>query len=340
VFPTNGAGVWPFSQGSMLFSWTISGIRALARHRLMIWSFYPLALERRRVWRPRSAEEIGYFPNLIQILTYIGPSWTLKRDATIIARGLRGKNVVATELLGKPTNGTPLNGLAQIMSDSPAVADAYDSLLGALRLARPLVSGNSILVTSTAPGEGKTTVSLCLAITASRAGQTALLIDGDLRRSSLATAVGSADTVGLIEILLGQAEVAEAIRPIAALADTTAAGAVSFMPGGRKPPLSLAAVDWSKARTAFRSISQAYGLVLLDSPPILACNDALLFACMVDAVLLVVGTGNANLDEIRRAKEQLDATGTPIVGAVLNRFKPKVHGRSTQPYRGYYRARK
>ncbi|MDQ6869393.1 MAG: CpsD/CapB family tyrosine-protein kinase [Pseudomonadota bacterium] len=240
------------------------------------------------------------------------------------------------KLLGKPTNGMGF-GLAQVMLESPEVAEAYDALFGDLRLARPLASGNSILVTSTAPGEGKTTVALCLAITASLAGKTALLIDADLRRSSLAAAVGSADSVGLIELLLGEAEAAEAIRPVPALADSPRAGVVSFMAGGRKPPIFLGAVDWSKARSALRSISQAFGIVFLDSPPILAANDALLFASIVDAVLLVVGTGNANLDEVRRAKEQLDAIGTPIIGAVLNRFEPKVHGPSNRPYRGYYR---
>ena len=260
----------------------------------------------------------------------------------MIGPGLPGEASVATESAGKPTSGTRF-GLAQMMLENPEVADAYDELFGDLRLARPLASGNSILVTSTAPGEGKTTVSLCLAITASHAGQTALLIDGDLRRSSLATAVGSADTVGLIEILLDQAEAEadKAIRPISALTrPLPQAGAVSFMAGGRKSARFLGAVDWSKARMAFRSISQAYGIVLLDSPPVLAVNDALLFAGVVDAVLLVVGAGSANRGEVRRAKEQLDATGTPIIGAVLNRFEPKVHGPSNRPYRGYYRVRK
>ena len=233
--------------------------------------------------------------------------------------------------------GFGLAQIAQIMSDSPEVADAYDALFADLRLARPLASGNSILVTSTEPGEGKTTVSLCLTITASHAGQTALLIDGDMRRPSLATAMGSGDTVGLVEILLGQAEAAEAIRPVPALAGSPQAGAVSFMPGGRKLPISLGAIDWPRARAAFRSISQAFDIVFMDSPPILAANDALLYASIVDAVLLVVGTGNANLDEIRRAKNQLDAIGTPIIGAVLNRFEPKVHGPSNRPYSGYYR---
>jgi capsular exopolysaccharide synthesis family protein len=247
-----------------------------------------------------------------------------------------GKSFVATESVGGPTNGMWF-GFAQILSEDPEVADSYDALFGALRLSRALASGNSILVTSAEPGEGKTTVSSCLAITASLAGQRPLLIDGDLRRSSLAAAVGRADTVGLIEVLLGQARAAEVIHPVEATVDSLRTGVINFMAGGQKPPMFLGAVDLSKARTAFRSIAQGFGMVILDSPPILAANDALLLASIVDAVILVVGTGNGNLDEIRRAKDRLDATGTPIIGAVLNRFEPKAHGPSDQPYRGYYR---
>ena len=76
--------------------------------------------------------------------------------------------------------------------------------------------------------------------------------------------------------------------------------------------------------------------MLLDSPPILAVNDALLLGGIVDGVLLVVGAGSADRDEVRRVKEQLGPIGTPIIGAVLNQFDPKIHGRPNQPYRGYY----
>src|SRR5207245_11369028 len=108
----------------------------------------------------------------------------------------RGKSV-ATLSLCKSSNVPRLSGLAQIMWDNPELIDAYDALFGALRLVRPLASGNSILVTSAEPGDGKTTVSACLAIMASLAGQTALLIDGDLRGSSLISAVGRAgDEIG------------------------------------------------------------------------------------------------------------------------------------------------
>lgn len=241
---------------------------------------------------------------------------------------------MARVLEARPTSGARLT-LAQMMLEDPEVADAYQELFGQLRLAPALAVGNSILVTSAAPDEGKTTVSLCLAVTASCAGQTALLIDGDLRRSSLTTAIGGDESAGLIEVLLGQVKAGEAIRPAAIEAPNSEK--VSFLSAGRKPPQSLGAVEWSKARPAFKSISQEFGLVFLNSPPVLATNDALLFAGMVDAILLVVRTGSANLDEIKRAKEHLELTGTPIIGVVLNRFKPKVHGRSTRPYSGYYR---
>src|SRR6476661_1568518 len=102
-------------------------------------------------------------------------------------------------LTGEPADGMRLSELAQIISKNPEVVDAYEALLSELQLARPHAPGNSVLVTSTEPGEGKTTISLSLAITASLASQTALLIDGDLRRSSLTAAIGSADTVGLLE---------------------------------------------------------------------------------------------------------------------------------------------
>lgn len=241
---------------------------------------------------------------------------------------------MARVLEARPTSRARLK-LAQMMLEDPEVADAYQELFGHLRLAPELAAGNSILVTSAAPDEGKTTVSLCLAVTASCAGQTALLIDGDLRRPSLTTAMGGDDSAGLIEVLLGQAKAGEAMRHAAIDAPETEK--LSFMCAGRKPPLSLGAVDWSKARPTFKSISQEFGLVFLDSPPVLATNDALLFAGMVDAVLLVVRAGTANLDETKRAKELLESTGTPILGVVLNRFKPKVHGPSNRPYSGYYR---
>jgi capsular exopolysaccharide synthesis family protein len=218
---------------------------------------------------------------------------------------------------------------------TPELRDAYATLLSAIRLSRPFGSGKSILVTSTQPNEGKTTVASCLAIAASLSGQRVLLIDGDLRRPSLAAAAGIATSVGFGEILEGHAETADTIYPVELFDASRGPGVLSVMGAGGISPEFLPSVDWARARTIFQSISEQFDLLLFDSPPILAANDALLLAGIVDGVLLVVDAESADRHDVRRAKEQLEPIATPLIGAVLNQFDPKIHGRANQPYSGY-----
>jgi capsular exopolysaccharide synthesis family protein len=242
--------------------------------------------------------------------------------------------VALTEKRAK--DGTRLSGLARLLSGTPELKDAYSALLSGLRLNTRLNSGNAVLVTSTQPNEGKTTVAVCLAITAALAGERALLIDGDLRRRWLSSAAGIADDAGLGEILEGRAEPAEAIHPVELFDGRRDTGPLSVMTAGGKSPSFLPALDWTNARSVFRSFAGRFGLVALDSPPILAVNDALLLAGIVDGVVLVIDAGTADRYEVKRAREQLEPIGTPILGAVLNRFDPKLHGRPNHPYRSYY----
>ena len=230
---------------------------------------------------------------------------------------------------GERSSGVRLR-LAEAMLSDDRVADAYVALLGELRLSPALASGNAVLVTSAAPGDGKTTVAACLSLTAAKAGRSVLLIDGDLRRATLTHDVGATGEAGLVELLIGEIE-------SGAFRVDSLDGGVSFLSGGAKPPAVLAALDWPKARGAFRSMTERFGLVILDSPPVLAASDALLFARIVDAVILVVGAGDADLSQVKQAKEQLEAAGAPVVGAVLNRFGSRTHGPSHRPYSGYYR---
>jgi capsular exopolysaccharide synthesis family protein len=222
-----------------------------------------------------------------------------------------------------------------MLLDTPELRDAYAALLSGIRLSAPFASGKSILITSAQPNEGKTTVASCLAIAASLSGQTVLLIDGDLRRPSLASAAGIGNGAGFGEALEGQAGTVDAIHSVELFENPRGTGAISVMGAGGKSPEFLPRVDWPMARTIFRSIGEPFDLVLFDSPPILAANDALLLAGIVDGVLLVVDAESADRDQVRRAKEQLVLVGASVIGAVLNQFDPKIHGRPNQPYRGY-----
>ena len=155
-------------------------------------------------------------------------------------------------------------------------------------------------------------------------------------RPWLASAVDIADSLGLADVLDDETEAQKAVHPVELFEPSRSAGQISVMAAGRSSPDVLPGIDWCKARTVFRSLSQRHSIVFLDSPPILAVNDALLFGGIVDGVLLVVAPGGVDRDEVRRAKEQLEPVGAPVIGAVLNQFDPKLHGRPNHPYRGYY----
>jgi capsular exopolysaccharide synthesis family protein len=222
--------------------------------------------------------------------------------------------------------------------NAPELWEAYTTLLCGIRLDRAFASGKSLLVTSTQPHEGKSTVACCLAIAAAVSGLAVLLVDGDLRRPSLAAAAGIRDGIGFGDILEGGCPTADTIYPIALSEDSLhCRGSLSIIGAGSKSPEFLACVDWSRARARFESLGQDYGLVLFDSPPILAVNDALLLSRIVDGVLLVVDADSANRYEVRHAREQLEPIGTPVIGVALNQFDPKLHGRPKQPYSGYNR---
>ena len=229
-----------------------------------------------------------------------------------------------------------LSALARAIRQTPELREAYASLYSGLQLGGFLDSGNVILVTSAQPDEGKTTVAAGLSIIAALAGQSTLLIDGDLRRHSLTSATEVVASVGFGDVLDGQAKPEEAVYAVDLFEHAPAAGPISLMVAGDKSPAFLPAVDWPLARATLHSFAQHYDLVLVDTPPVLAANDALLLSKVVDAVLLVVRAGSAEQEEVRRVKDQIEATGTPMVGAVLNIFDSKSHGRSNHPYRSYY----
>ena len=148
--------------------------------------------------------------------------------------------------------------------------------------------------------------------------------------------MGIADGTGFGEVLDGQVAPADVIHSVEPFGDLPAGGSLSVMSAGLKAPSFLPAVNWPKARELFQTIAKQFNIVILDSPPILAANDALLFASVVDAILLVIGAGSADRDEVLRVKQRLEPTGTPVIGAVLNSFDPKQHGQSHQPHHGYY----
>lgn len=225
--------------------------------------------------------------------------------------------------------------IAYHLQSEPELADAYGTLLTEFELASNGASRRSLLVTSTQPSEGKTTTAAFLAVTALMAGRNVLLIDGDFKRPAVHRITGLSRDPGLGNLLYGQDECTGVIQQLDVL-DDIGAGRLSVVTCGEAPPNVLHLVSAAKRKAVLDGLAQGFDLVLVDTPPALAVNDAELWAPAVDGVILVVAAGEVEERRALMAKQRIERTGTPILGVVLNRFNERLHGAGAYPYHGYY----
>jgi protein-tyrosine kinase len=187
--------------------------------------------------------------------------------------------------------------------DSPA-AEQYRVLYQRLvRLAarRPL---RVVAVTSAGRREGRTTTAANLALTAAQEGRSTVLVEGDLRRPTLAALLGLAPRAGLADVIEGRAELGQAVTRLGPLAVLCAGGEGADAP--LRNPRAMAVLEQLRA---------AYDLVVVDAPPAIAFSDGDRLAGAADAAVLVVRAGATPRQVVRLALESL---GERVVGVVLN----------------------
>jgi capsular exopolysaccharide synthesis family protein len=207
--------------------------------------------------------------------------------------------------------------------DAPdsAAAEQYRVLhQRVLRLAatRPL---RILAVTSAGRGEGRTTTAANLALTAAREGRATLLVEGDLRRPTLARLLGLPPRAGVAEVLAGRAELGQAVGRIGPLALLVAGEAAEPGPLLRGPA-AAALVDELRA---------GWELVVVDAPPALAFSEGDRLSGEADAALLVVRAGTTPRQVVRLA---LDALGDRAAGIVLNDVDPEAVAHGSWIWRG------
>ena len=194
----------------------------------------------------------------------------------------------------------------------------------------------SYIVTSPKPQEGKTTIVAQLGIHMAMAQKKVLVIDADMRRPTLHDICGVSNLPGLVEILQGEATPSEAIHKI----DFDFNGDsyhFDFIPSGEASPAELQKrFDTAKIRLLFENCKKTYSAVIVDTPPVLAAQDAQFLGPLVDGVLMVINPGQTYFEEAQSTKQRLNESGSKIIGAVMNRFRENIHGRSLLPFHNYY----
>jgi succinoglycan biosynthesis transport protein ExoP len=201
----------------------------------------------------------------------------------------------------------------------------------------------SIVVTSVAPGEGKTLTAANLGVIFARGGMRVLLVDGDLRRARLHKIFLLPRGPGLTELIRanggngGAIPVGDGGTPLMNRNDmlsivryTSVEGLFLLPAGGRSH--SPDAFRETQVRHFLRELSDVFDLVIVDASPVLASADAAILASMADGVLLVVSAGRTDRGAIHHAHQQLVKVGARVVGTVLNDPQGKL--KQTEEY--YY----
>jgi capsular exopolysaccharide synthesis family protein len=213
-----------------------------------------------------------------------------------------------------------------------ALAEEYRELRTALLLSTAGGAPRRLLLTSSQPGEGKTTTTCNLAISMAQAGKKVLLVDGDLRRPRLEKIFGREDAPGLANYLAGSAPWEELIL------DTEVPN-LWLLPSGPIPPnpAELYAGDLYGLLTT--EVLDSFDLLMVDSPPIDPVVDSLMLAQHADGVVMIVKAGATPHHAVSRARRKLEQVRARLVGIVLN----QVHagGRGAKYYARYeYKASK
>lgn len=167
-----------------------------------------------------------------------------------------------------------------------------------------------IVVSSSIPKEGKSTVAANLAATMAQLGRRILLIDADMRQPSQHHAWNLTNVVGLSEVLVGQATLEDAMCPVMENLTVLTAGVI--------PPNPLALLDSKRMSMLIQGFAQAYDYVIIDTPPLVLAADAISLSQMADGILLVVRPGIVDYSKVKVTQEILERAGHPVLGLVVN----------------------
>jgi capsular exopolysaccharide synthesis family protein len=181
-----------------------------------------------------------------------------------------------------------------------------------------------ILITSTIPEEGKSVVSANVAAVLARGGRTkTVLVEGDLRRPTLANRFGLGRLPGLVDALSGERTLNDVIYQV----ETTG---LCVIPAGHPPENPLELMQSGRASAALAALSQFFEWVVIDSPPVLPLADTILWAKLVDGIVLVAREGKTEKQQLVKGLELLDKS--KILGMVLNASTSTDHRNYYQRY--------
>ena len=214
-------------------------------------------------------------------------------------------------------------------TDNSPIAEAFRKLRTNLQFLAVDNPPRAIVLTSSVPSEGKSTTAINIALALAEGEQSVVLVDGDMRRPTLAKSLGLVEAVGFSTVLSGSATLDEALQK-------TRFPGLCVLTSGAIPPNPSELLGSQSARKLVGELRSRFDYVIIDSTPLLAVTDAAILAADADAVLLMARYGQTRREQLAHAVESLNSVGAPLRGAVMTMVPTS--GRSTYNYQYAYYA--
>ncbi|MEG9247425.1 polysaccharide biosynthesis tyrosine autokinase [Arthrobacter sp. Soc17.1.1.1] len=205
--------------------------------------------------------------------------------------------------------------LTQAPAQSPR-AESFRQIRTNLQFAHVSHKSKAVLVTSSLPGEGKSTTATNLAIAIAQGGQSVVLVDADLRRPRVDEYLGLERNAGLTTALIGRADVEDLLQP-------WGADELYILTAGQIPPNPSELLGSDAMKQLITRLEQKFDAVIIDAPPLLPVTDAAVLAQQVGGVVLVIGSSKVRLPDLQKSLGNLDMVSADLLGVVINLLPSK-----------------
>jgi len=225
------------------------------------------------------------------------------------------RSLTDSPILGMVAYDAEVSAHPMILRDEPlaAASEAIRRLRTNLQFIDIANRPRSIVISSSIPAEGKTTMAVNLAAALADTGARVILVDADLRRPSIAENLGIEGGVGLTTILIGRADVKDVVQPFG----TTG---LDVLPAGQVPPNPSELLGSVAMADLLERLSASYAMVLLDSPPLLPVTDAVVLSKLAGGALVVVGADRIHRPQLQQSLDSLETAGVHLFGIVMNKI--------------------
>ncbi|HEX9074315.1 MAG TPA: CpsD/CapB family tyrosine-protein kinase [Anaerolineae bacterium] len=207
------------------------------------------------------------------------------------------------------------NTLITITNPRSPISEAYRTLRTNLEFSSLDKPIRSMVVTSAAPEEGKSTTLANLAVTIAQSGKKVILVDCDLRRPSLNHIFNARGAAGFTDMMRD-----DTMMTKPPLQETNVTN-LRLLTSGTLPPNPSELLASRRMSDVIAALQQQADVILFDAPPVVAVTDAAVLASKVDAVLLVVSAGKTKREHARKARALLEKVNARLIGTVLNNVK-------------------